>query len=227
MMVSFTHSWKNASRLDSLLAAARKGLRLWVAVCFALFGGLFLALTPLTASGAEPTVELQNLKVEQSDGAVYASLQWNFQLPAPLEDALYKGVALYFVAEVEVTRERWYFYDKKLLSAQRHMRLSYLPLTRRWRVNVASQPFSSAGLGMSLGQSYDNLEDALQSIRRIAQWNIGNPSDLEPETKQNISISYKLDLTQLPRPMQIGAAGQSDWNIAWNKTQRLVLEANK
>jgi hypothetical protein len=226
-MVSITHSWKNACRLDSSLAAARKSLRLWVAVCFAMFGTLCLTLMPLTASAAEPTVELQNLKVEQSEGAVYASLQWNFQLPAPLEEALYKGVALYFVAEVEVTRERWYFYDKKLLSAQRHMRLSYLPLTRRWRVNVASQPFSSAGLGMSLGQSYDNLEDALQSIRRIAQWNIGNASDLEPESKQNISISYKLDLTQLPRPMQMGAAGQSDWNIAWNKTQRLVLEANK
>ena len=226
-MVSITHSWKNACRLDSSLAAARKGLRLWLAVCFAMFGTLCLTLTPLAASAAEPTVELQNLKVEQSEGAVYASLQWNFQLPAPLEEALYKGVALYFVAEVEVTRERWYFYDKKLLSAQRHMRLSFLPLTRRWRVNVASQPFSSAGLGMSLGQSYDTLDDALQPIRRIAQWNIGNAFDLEPDTKQNISISYKLDLSQLPRPMQMGAAGQSDWNIAWNKTQRLVLEANK
>jgi hypothetical protein len=45
-------------------------------------------------------------------------MQWHFQLPSPLEDALYKGVALYFVAEIDVTRERWYFYDKKLLSAQ-------------------------------------------------------------------------------------------------------------
>ena len=224
-MVSITHSWKNACRLDSPLAVARKSLRWWLAVCCALVGALCLTLE--TASAAEPAIELQNLKVEQSEGAVYASLQWNFQLPAPLEDALYKGVALYFVAEIEVTRERWYFYDKKLLSAQRHMRLSFLPLTRRWRVNVASQPFSSAGLGMSLGQSYDNLEDALQSIRRIAQWNIGNASDLEPDTKQNIAVSFKLDLTQLPRPMQIGAAGQNDWNIAWNKTQRLVLEPGK
>ena len=224
-MVSITHSWKNACRLDFHLALARKSLWWWAAVCLACFASL--CLTPLIASAAEPAVELQNLKVEQNEGAVYASLQWNFQLPAPLEDALYKGVALYFVAEVEVTRERWYFYDKKLLSAQRHMRLSFLPLTRRWRVNVASQPFSSAGLGMSLGQSYDNLEDALQSIRRIAQWNIGNASDLEPDAKQNIAINFKLDLTQLPRPMQMGAAGQGDWNIAWNKTQRLVLETNK
>ena len=224
-MVSITHFWKNACRLDSPLAAARKSLRWWLAVCCALVGALCLTLE--TASAAEPAIELQNLKVEQSEGAVYASLQWNFQLPAPLEDALYKGVALYFVAEVEVTRERWYFYDKKLLSAQRHMRLSFLPLTRRWRVNVASQPFSSAGLGMSLGQSYDNLDDALQSIRRIAQWNIGNASDLEPDAKQNIAINFKLDLTQLPRPMQMGAAGQNDWNIAWNKTQRLVLETSK
>ena len=224
-MVSITHFWKNACRLDSPLAAARKSLRWRLAVCCALVGALSLTLE--TASAAEPAVELQNLKVEQSEGAVYASLQWNFQLPAPLEDALYKGVALYFVADIEVTRERWYFYDKKLLTAQRHMRLSFLPLTRRWRVNVASQPFSSAGLGMSLGQSYDNLDDALQSIRRIAQWNIGNASDLEPDAKQNIAINFKLDLTQLPRPMQMGAAGQNDWNIAWNKTQRLVLETSK
>ena len=224
-MVSITHFWKNACRLDSPLAAARKSLRWWLAVCCALVGAL--CLTPLAAGAAEPAIELQNLKVEQSEGAVYASLQWSFQLPAPLEDALYKGVALYFVADIEVTRERWYFYDKKLLSAQRHMRLSFLPLTRRWRVNVASQPFSSAGLGMSLGQSYDNLDDALQSIRRIAQWNIGNASDLEPEAKQNIAINFKLDLTQLPRPMQMGAAGQNDWNIAWNKTQRFVLETSK
>ena len=224
-MVSITHFWKNACRLDSPFAAARKSLRWWLAICCALVGALCLTLE--TASAAEPAIELQNLKVEQSEGAVYASLQWNFQLPAPLEDALYKGVALYFVADIEVTRERWYFYDKKLLTAQRHMRLSFLPLTRRWRVNVASQPFSSAGLGMSLGQSYDNLDDALQSIRRIAQWNIGNASDLEPDAKQNIAINFKLDLTQLPRPMQMGAAGQNDWSIAWNKTQRLVLETGK
>ncbi len=224
-MVSITHSWKNACRLDFLLAAARKSLLLRVVVCCALVA--VVCLLPATASASEPAVELQNLKVEQSEGSVYVSMQWNFNIPAPLEDALFKGVALYFVAEIDVSRERWYFYDKKLLSAQRHMRLSYLPLTRRWRVNVASQPFSSAGLGMSLGQSYDTLDDALQSIRRIAQWNIGNASDLEPDAKQNIAINFKLDLSQLPRPMQMGAAGQSDWNIAWFKTQRLVLEANK
>ena len=68
--------------------------------------------------------------------------------------------------------------------------------------------------------------DALP-IFHCAQWNIGNASDLEPDTKQNIAISFKLDLTQLPRPMQMGAAGQNDWNIAWNKTQRLVLETGK
>ena len=207
------------------LPISHKGLRLWVVAYFALLTSL--CFVPFAAKAAEPTVELQTLKIEQSEGSVYASMQWNFALPTPLEDALYKGVALYFVAEVEVTRERWYFYDKKLLAAQRHMRLSFLPLTRRWRVNVASQPITSAGLGMSLGQSFDTLEDALQSIRRIAQWNIGNASDLEPEAKQNIAINFKLDLTQLPRPMQIGAAGQSDWNIAWNKTQRLVLETSK
>jgi hypothetical protein len=77
---------------------------------------------------------------------------------------------------------------------------------------------------MSLGQSYDTAEDAMAAVRRIVQWRIANAADYNPDAKQSISINFKLDLKQLPRPLQIGAAGQSDWNISFNKTQRLELK---
>ena len=57
----------------------------------------------------------------------------------------------------------------------------------------------------------------------IAQ-RVANAADVESDAKQTLAISFRLDLTQLPRPLQIGAAGQSDWNISLSKTQRLVLE---
>jgi hypothetical protein len=57
----------------------------------------------------------------------------------------------------------------------------------------------------------------------MVQWRIAQASDYNPDLKQTLSINFKLDLKQLPRPLQIGAAGQSDWNIGLSKTQRLEL----
>jgi hypothetical protein len=128
------------------------------------------------------------------------------------------------VTEVDISRERWYFYDKRIAHAERHVRVSYLPLTRRWRVNVSPQPFSAGGLGMSLAQTYDSLDEAMTAVRRLVQWRVANAGDVESDAKQNLAINFRLDLTQLPRPLQMGAAGQSDWNISVSKTQRLVLE---
>ena len=169
-------------------------------------------------------VELHGLKLERIEQGVYLSATLHFEMPAVLEEAMFKGVSLYFVTEVDLVRERWYFYDKNVAHVERHVRLSFMPLTRRWRVSVSGKPFSAGGLGMNMGESYDSLEDALVSVRRLVQWRVVNFADLEADSKQNIELSFRLDLTQLPRPLKMGAAGQSDWNINLVKKQRLVVE---
>ena len=178
-----------------------------------------------STSWASPPIELQGLKLERLEQGVYLSASLQFELPSLLEEAMLKGVSLYFVTEVDIVRERWYFYDKTVAHAERHVRLTFMPLTRRWRVSVSPQPFSVGGLGINIGQSYDSLEDALVSVRRLVQWRVANAADLEADTRQNIELTFRLDLTQLPRPLQMGAAGQSDWNIKLNRKQRLVLES--
>ncbi len=218
MMAFITHCWKNCQRLETLALSGfhrAKRMCVWlVAVCSLALPNMALADTP---------VELQALKLERQDSAIYLSANWRFDLPATLEDALLKGITLYFVTEVEVSQERWYVYNQRIAQAERHVRLFYQPLTRRWRVNISPQPFNVSGLGMSLGQSYDSAEEAMGAVRRIVQWRIANAADYNPDAKQTISINFKLDLKQLPRPLQIGAAGQSDWNIGFSKTQRLEL----
>ena len=214
-MAFTTHCWKNFLRLESLfLSGLKRGRWLCLALSLMLAG----------VAQADTPVELQALKVERQDAAIYMSGTWQFELPSALEDALLKGITLYFMTEVEITQERWYVYNQRVAHAERHVRLFYQPLTRRWRVNISPQPFNVSGLGVSLGQSYDTAEDALSAVRRIVQWRIANAGELNPDAKQTININFKLDLKQLPRPLQIGAAGQSDWNIGYNKTQRLELK---
>jgi hypothetical protein len=217
-MAFITHCWKKFLRLDLLILG---GLKRGQQLCVAL-----LVVMSLFVSGvaqADTTVELQGLKLERQDTGLYMSGQWRFDLPPALEDALLKGITLYFVTEVDVSQERWYFYNQRVAHAERHVRLFYQPLTRRWRVNISPQPFNVSGLGVSLGQSYDTAEDALNAVRRIVQWRIANAAEVSSDAKQTIAINFKLDLKQLPRPLQIGAAGQSDWNISFGKTQRMEL----
>jgi hypothetical protein len=214
-MAFTTHCWKNFLGFEALFLSGLKRGRL---LCLAL--SLMLA----GVAQADTPVELQALKLDRQDSALYMSGTWQFEMPAALEDALLKGITLYFVTEVDISQERWYFYNQRVAHAERHVRLFYQPLTRRWRVNISPQPFNVSGLGISLGQSYDTAEEAMGAVRRIVQWRIADATDYNPDAKQTISINFKLDLKQLPRPLQIGAAGQSDWNIGYNKTQRVELK---
>ena len=199
-----------------LRGALNRGLS--ACACWAL---LFGAMLPL--AHAETQVGLQAFKLERQDGAIYLSGDWQFEMPNTVEDALLKGITLYFVTEVDIRQERWYFYNQRVAHAERHVRVFYQPLTRRWRVNVSPSPFNSSGLGMSLGQSYDTAEEAMNAVRRITPWRIASLADVNMDAKPSISISFKLDLTQLPRPLQIGAANNSEWNFGFNKSQRLEL----
>ncbi len=215
MTAFITHCWRKFLHPEVSLAGHIRRTR---SLCLALLTTLCMG-----AAQADTWVELQDFKLERQDAALYMSGQWHFELPPALEDALLKGITLYFVTEVDINQERWYVYNQNVSHAERHVRLFYQPLTRRWRVNISPQPFNVGGLGMSLGQSYDTADEAWSAVRRIVQWRIANASDVHLEAKQTISINFKLDLKQLPRPLQIGATGQSDWNIGFSKSQRLEL----
>ena len=158
---------------------------------------------------------------------IYFMQQWFRLSDAAMQEALTKGIALHFVSEVAITRERWYFYEKRVAHVERYTRLSYLPLTRRWRLNVASQPISGNGLGVSLGQTFDSLEEAITTMQRLSQWRIASLSDLDPDVTHTLEMKFKLDLNQLPRPLQIGATGANDWNLTFAKRLPLVVEPSR
>jgi hypothetical protein len=132
-----------------------------------------------------------------------------------------------FVAEADVFRERWYWTNKKVASAERHMRLAYQPLTRRWRLNVASGLITTAGLGVALNQYFESLPDALAAVQRLSRWKIADASEFDIEQRHLVEFRFRLDMSQLPRPFQIGTLGQTDWNISVTSSQTLVLDSSK
>jgi len=214
--VSITPAWTRgglegmAPPSACLILWRGRPLRALLLLLFLLFAGAVIA--------REPTV-LQSALVRSADG-VQMSVRLTLAPSPAVEDALLKGVPVYFVWQSEVFRERWYWSDKRIASATRALRLAYQPLTRRWRVSLSTDGASSgAGLQYALHQSFDSLNEALQGVSRVVGWQITEPGALEDGEGYRAQWRFRLDLSLLPRPFQIGMANQPDWLI---EVQRIL-----
>ena len=208
-MASITRCWRKArAELSALL------------VCALLWGAAPLHAQPVP-------VEIRQLELQRNAEAVELNASLQFELPGPVKDALLKGLPVIFVAEAEIYRERWYWLDKRVGVAQRQMRLVYQPLTRRWRLSIGSGPGRPGESGAALGQVFDSLDEAMALVRRIAGWRIAEFSELETGSRHRLDFSFRLDTAQLPRPLQIGTLGESDWVLAVSTSRRLQPESLK
>jgi len=179
-------------------------------------------------SQAPRAAELTQFTAERGDDGVYLSVSLQFDLSAVVEDALLKGIPMFFVAEADIYLSRWYWVDKRVASATRTIRLAYQPLMRRWRVNIVNGPINnSVGLRATLNQNYDSLPDALSAVQRLSRWRIADNSEVEADAGYKLDFRFNLDLSQLPRPLQIGVARQKDWTISAQQNERLQLAAVK
>lgn len=176
-------------------------------------------LLATSAARAQGLVEVSNARVEQAADGLYLSASLRFELPPAVEEALLKGIPMTFVAQAQVLRDRWYWYDKEIVFAQRSVRIAYQPLTRRWRLSVSSGVGDFSG-GASLAQNFDQLADALAAVRRISRWKIAEASEMDADARHNVDFRFRLDTSQLPRPLQIGITGNSEWSLAAQRILR-------
>ena len=160
---------------------------------------------------AQP-LEISQFKLTRNDDGLLLDVAVRYELPYSVADALHKGVPLYFAMEASLYHDRRYWRDRLVASASRTWRLSYLPLTRRYRVSFGG-----------LSQSFDSLYDAVTTVSRIGRWKLAEPGQISDSDSESLYVEwrYKLDTGMLPRAMQIGIGGQPDWQLLIEKTQRV------
>lgn len=189
------------------------------------FVGLLFFLAA-AASQADTVVEAAQFRVDRMGDDVTLSAQLRFELPAAVEDALLKGIPVYFAVEADLLRERWYWTDKKLASAARNMRLAYQPLTGQWRLNVATgvAPAGELAAANAPSQTFLSLAEAMATVKQFARWRIAGLSDNDVSSKYRVDFRFWLDTNQLPRPFQIGVMAQSDWTVSASLRAALTAE---
>ena len=201
----------------------RHGWRSYLCVAACLLA-VFFCLPARNAYAQASTNTITDVRFEGIDDAVRMSGNVRFTLSDSLHGTLDKGVPVYFLFETSTSRSRWYWADKVIHSSKRHIRLMYQPLTRRWRVNVSSEPFSRGLVGVVLNQNYDSLDAALSSIQRISTWQVLDAPDWSGDGSYTVRARFRLDLSQLQRPLQLGTVGQSERKLDIERSFRLTQQ---
>ena len=169
------------------------------------------------AAQAQPQKpQVFQLNLQRTPEALYLSARMELSPEQVVEETLLKSVPLYFVWQADVYRQRWYWTDRRIASVTRTLRLAYQPLTRRWRVSLSNDAGAiagGAGLQYALHQNYDSLADALAGVGRVTRWKIAEATRLPTDESHYLEFAFRLDLSLLPRPFQIGIGNQQEWNI--------------
>lgn len=142
--------------------------------------------------------------------AIVLNATFEFELPQALEDAVQKGIALYFNTEFELFRKRWYWFDRRIASQTLVYRLSYSPLTRQYRLARGG-----------LSQPFESLDEALALLKSVRNWKVADPALLSPTEDYDAQVRMRLDVSQLPKPFQVNAITSREWSLAsdWREIQ--------
>lgn len=151
-------------------------------------------------------IEIEQAHLEESDEGYRLSSTFNFDLNRGLEDALTRGIPLYFTTEIEITRPRWYWFDAKQIVESQTIRISYNVLTRQYHAAIIGR----------LQQSFSTLDDALTLVRRPNRWVVADKSALKFGQTYDVAMRMQLDVAQLPKPFQVHALNSSDWRLSSN-----------
>jgi hypothetical protein len=161
-----------------------------------------------TAQAAE--IEITRANIEASDDGYRLNTVYSFELNRGLEQAVQRGMKLYFTTEIELTRPRWWWTDDKAVSTRRTLRLHYDVLTRQYIVLVV-------GVAGSIQQTFTTLDDALFLIRRPSRWLIATKGELKPGETYNVTLRMFMDREYMQKPLQVDAFNNADLRLASHK----------
>ncbi len=168
---------------------------------------LLLAVLVFGANAVYPQeMIVEQAVVNELNDDYYLSATVKIKLNDVLEEALKKGVTLYFVSDFELGNKRWYtlyLWHMPVVKYSQSYGLSFNALTRNYRLTYGG-----------LHQSFNNLGDALAVLGKIGRPKVIAHYHLKSGRKYIAKLRMRLDTTRLPKPFQINAIGSRDWNLS-------------
>ncbi|MDO8414454.1 MAG: DUF4390 domain-containing protein [Gallionellaceae bacterium] len=167
----------------------------------------------LLSSAYAGGIAVHKAEARFSDNSYQLSADFVISFNSLIDQALTRGVPLYFISEFTLTRPRWYWLDEVVTQSEQTIKLSYNTLTRQYRITRGS-----------LFQNFSSLDDALRIIGHqsappidaaLLRQEEGYLAMVLPKKDGDYiaAARMRLDVTQLPKPLQVNALATEDWSL--------------
>jgi hypothetical protein len=195
-LASFFASLFRSPRGMSRWAGVRAG---WLVLMLAAF---------MPAAHAAEGIEVKSANLELTEDGWQLGAEFDIQFSPRLEEAVNRGVPLYFVVEFELSRPRWYWFDEKPVQVSQTYKISYTPLLRQYRLSVGNQY-----------QNFTRFEEVTRVLSRLRGLQIADRGSFRKDAIYQAGIRMRLDTAQLPKPFQLNAIASRDWTLAsdWHR----------
>ncbi len=177
-----------------------------------LLGKLLLLLCVCTSVANAEGIVVAKAEMHAVEEGYEIFADFKITLPPTVAEALKHGVTLNFVSELTITRSRWYWLDSAVIQNEQTTKLFYNALTRQYRISRGT-----------LFQGFSNLESALRVLGHQSAPPIPASAFtggggyvaklLKSETRYAAFAQMRLDTSQLPKPLQVSALTNDDWNL--------------
>lgn len=170
--------------------------------CKRLEAGL-LALLLLAAVAAHAgSIEAKRATLTLGEDGYTLSAEFEVELGNRLEDAVARGVPLYFNLEFVLERSRKYWINEHITARSLSYRLAYSSLTRQYRLTTGN-----------LHQNFGSLAEAMRVVGRIAALPVADKDAIRAGEPYEAAVRLALDRSQLPKPFQVDAITDSDLQV--------------
>lgn len=177
-----------------------------------------------SATAQAEGISVVKAEIRPSEEGYQLTASYDINLNFVVKQALSRGIPIYFVGEFSLTHARWdwldsaqqalsrlfsgdspharwSWLDKEIYSGEQTFKLSYSTLTGRYRISRGT-----------LFQNFANLEDALNILARQSSAVIP-VALIKTDGNYVASARLRLDIAELPKPLQVNALTDNDWTL--------------
>jgi hypothetical protein len=171
----------------------------------ALLIGFCMAFAPTALAEG---ISVRSATIDPAEDGWQLEAEFDIQFSPRLEEAVNRGVPLYFVVDFEFSRPRWYWFDEKPVQLSQTYKVSYTPLLRQYRLSVGN-----------VYQNFTRFEEVTRVLARVRGWHVADRVALKKDVTYQAGLRMRLDTAQLPKPFQLNAIASRDWTLTsdWHR----------
>jgi hypothetical protein len=183
--------------------ATSHGWMRWRLVLAAWCCVLLMPIPAIKADPLEGALQIDSAFINVENGVYQLYAQIRYPLSEEALAALQDGVSLSYDLEVEIARDRRFWFDANVVSIRLPRELSFQPVSERF---VMRDPLQGGEQ-----KSYPSLEAALQDLGRVEAWPILVSSQLSLEGEYRVRVRASMRRGRLTDALRTLMFWTDDW----------------